>query len=181
VSQPPLREIASIFLRVGNVTFGSGAASTVLLRDELVEERGWLGKHQFALCYALARVTPGTNLFALFTAAGWYLRGWPGAVVATVAASLPASIVAILLTLGYLAIYTSPLGQAAITGAMAAVVGTIISGAWLLIQPDVLSRNWFRTLTLVGGAMILSLGFNIPPLPIVALAALTGFFWQESK
>jgi hypothetical protein len=64
---------------------------------------------------------------------------------------------------------------------MAAVVGTIISGAWLLIQPDVLSRNWFRTLTLVGGAMILSLGFNIPPLPIVALAALTGFFWQESK
>ena len=109
------------------------------------------------------------------------LRGWPGAIVAIVAASLPASIVVILLTLGYLAIYTSRLGQAAIIGAMAAVVGTIISGAWLLIQPDILSRNWFRTVTLVAGSMILSLGFSVPPIPIVGLAALTGFFWRESQ
>ncbi len=181
MSEPGLREIGKVFFRVGNVTFGSGAASTVLLREETVEKRGWLGKHQFALCYALARVTPGTNLFALFSAAGWYMRGWPGAIVAIVAASLPASIVVILLTLGYLGIYTSRLGQAAITGAMAAVVGTIIAGAWQLIQPDVLSRNWFRTLMLVGGSMILSLGFDLPPIPIVGLAALTGFFWQESR
>lgn len=179
--RPSLREIGSIFFRVGNVTFGSGAASTVLLRKEIVENRDWLGKHQFALCYALARVTPGTNLFALFSAAGWYLRGWPGAIVAIVAASLPASIAVILLTLGYLAIYTSRLGQAAIVGAMAAVVGTIIAGAWLLMQPDILSRNWFRTVTLVAGAMILSLGFSVPPIPIVGLAALAGFFWQDSK
>ncbi len=178
---PPLREIGRIFFRTGNVTFGSGAASTVLLREEIVEKRGWLGKDQFALCYALARVTPGTNLFALFSAAGWYLRGWPGAIVAIVAASLPASIVVILLTLGYLAIYTSRLGQAAIIGAMAAVVGTIIAGAWLLIEPDILSRNWFRTVTLVAGSIILSLGFSVPPIPIVGLAALTGFFWQDSK
>jgi chromate transporter len=181
VERPTLREIARVFARIGNVTFGSGAAATVMLRDEIVEERRWLGKHQFALCYALARVTPGTNLFALFTAAGWYLRGWPGAIVATVAASLPASLVVILLTLGYLGIYTTRLGQAAISGAMAAVLGTIVAGAWLLVQPDVLSRNWFRTLALIGGAMVLSLGFNVSPISIVGLAAITGFFWQESK
>jgi chromate transporter len=180
VSEPRLREIGNIFLRVGNVTFGSGAASTVLLREELVEKRGLLGRHQFALCYALARVTPGTNLFALFSAAGWYLRGWPGAFVAIVSASLPASIAVILLTLGYLAIHTSRLGEAAVSGAMAAVVGTIIAGAWQLIQPDVLSRNWFRTLSLVAGSMILSSGFGIPPIPIVGLAALAGFFWRDS-
>jgi chromate transporter len=181
VQKPSLRSIANTFFRVGNVTFGSGAAATVLLRQEIVEERGWLGKHQFALCYALARVTPGTNLFALFSAAAWYLRGWPGAIVAIVASSLPASIVVILLTLAYLAIYTSRLGQAAIIGAMAAVVGTIIAGAWLLIQPDALSRNWLRTLVLVAGAMVLSLGFGVPPIPIVGLAAVVGFLWQESR
>jgi len=180
VDRPSLRQIGNIFFRVGNVTFGSGAASTVLLREEIVENRGWLGKHQFALCYALARVTPGTNLYALFSASGWYLRGWPGAIVALVAASLPASMVVILLTLGYLAIYTSRLGQAAVVGAMAAVVGTIIAGAWQLIQPDVLSRNWFRTLVLVAGSMILSMGFGVSPIPVVGLAALTGFFWQDS-
>ena len=181
MDEPSLREIASIFFRVGNITFGSGAASTVLLREEIVEKRSWLGKHQFALCYALARVTPGTNLFALFSAAAWYVRGWPGAIVAIVAASLPASIVVILLTLGYLAISTNRLGQAAIVGAMAAVVGTIIAGAWLLIQPDILSRNWFRTITLVAGSMILSLGLSVPPIPIVAVAAIIGFFWKDSK
>lgn len=181
MDEPSLREIARIFFRVGNITFGSGAASTVLLREEIVEKRGWLGKHQFALCYALARVTPGTNLFALFSAAAWYVRGWRGAIVAIVAASLPASIVVILLTLGYLAISTNRLGQAAIVGAMAAVVGTIIAGAWLLMQPDILSRNWFRTITLVAGSMILSLGLSVPPIPIVGLAAIIGFFWKDSK
>ncbi|MEP6538986.1 MAG: chromate transporter [Bryobacteraceae bacterium] len=178
--RPALREIGNIFFRVGNATFGSGAAATVQLREQIVEDRGWLGKHQFALCYALARVTPGTNLYALFSAAGWYLRGWPGAIVAILAASLPASMVVVLLTLGYLAIYTNRLGQAAIIGAMAAVVGTIIGGAWQLIEPDILSRNWFRTVVLVAGAMILAMGFDVSPLPIIGLAALAGFFWQES-
>ena len=179
--KPALGELGKIFLRVGNMTFGSGAASTVLLREDIVEQRGWLDKHQFVLCYALARVTPGTNLFALFTAAGWLLRGWRGAIIAIVAASFPASIIVILLTLGYLAIYTSRLGQAAILGAMAAVMGTILSGAWLLVKPDLLSRNWFRTLTLVTGAMVLSLGFSVSPMPIVGLAAVIGFVWQETK
>jgi len=49
-----------------------------------------------------------------------------------------------------------------------------------LIQPDVLSRNWFRTLVLVAGSMILSMGFGVSPIPVVGLAALTGFFWQDS-
>lgn len=180
MSQPSLHDVGKVFLRAGNVAFGSGTGSTVLLRRDLVENRRWLGPHQFALCYALARVTPGTNLFALFSAAGWFLRGWPGAVVAIVASSLPASIAVVLLTLGYLAIHTSRLGQAAITGAMAAVVGTIIAGAWLLIQPDIRGKNWFRSTVLVVGSMMLSMGFNVPPLPIVAAGALIGFLWPET-
>jgi chromate transport protein ChrA len=72
-----------------------------------------------------------------------------------------------------------PWGDAAISGALAAVVGTIVAGAWLLVRPVVLSRNWLRTLVLMGGAIALSLGFGITPIPIVFLAALIGFFWQE--
>jgi chromate transporter len=179
MDRPSLRQIAQIFLRTGNVNFGSGAVATVLLREKICEENRWLNEGQFSLCYALARVTPGTNLYALFSAAAWFLRGWPGAIIALVASSVPASIVVILLTLLYELMHGHPWGDAAISGAVAAVVGTIVAGAWLLVRPVVLSRNWFRTLVLMGGAMALSLGFGITPIPIVFLAAVIGFFWQE--
>ncbi len=179
MDRPSLRQIARIFLRTGNVNFGSGAMATVLLREIVSEQNLWLNESQFGLCYALARVTPGTNLYALFSAAGWFLRGWPGAIIALVASSLPASAVVIALTLLYEVLHGHPWGDAAISGAVAAVVGTIVAGAWLLIRPDVLSRNWLRTLLLMGGAIVLSLGFAVTPIPIVFLSAVVGFFWQE--
>ncbi len=179
MERPSLRQVARIFLRTGNVNFGSGSVATVLLREKVSEENPWMNKSQFSLCYALARVTPGTNLYALFSAAGWFLRGWPGAAVALVASSAPASVVVILLTLVYELMHGHPWGDAAISGAVAAVVGTIVAGAWLLVRPDLLSRNWLRTLVLMGGAIGLALGFSVTPIPIVFLSAIIGFFWQE--
>jgi len=37
-----------------------------------------LQKRIFALCYALSRVTSGTNLLAFETRVGWVVRGWVG-------------------------------------------------------------------------------------------------------
>jgi len=68
---PPasLKQLAWIFLRVGNLTFGGGDPTMAALQSELVAGRRWLDEEQYGLIYGLARITPGTNLLAFSAAA----------------------------------------------------------------------------------------------------------------
>ena len=172
-SRPPIGTLAWIVARTGIGTFGSGNTTSVILAREL-DERGWFGPAQFDLCFTIARAVPGTNLFAYIAAMGWYLRGWPGAVVAVAALSIPASAVVVLLTLAYQTWHTHPLGKAAIEAAMACIVGVMAAGAWWLVKPRARS---LRTAVLVLGALALSP--YLSPVAVMALAAAVGYFWQD--
>ena len=181
MERPSLRGIASVFLRVSSLTFGSGNATSALLRRELVDERGWLGPSQFALSFAIARVTPGTNMLAFVTGAGWYMRGMAGGTAALLASSMPASVVTVLLTILYQAVQSNRIGVAAASAAMAAVVGLIVGGAWLILQPYFDEGHHVRNLLLLLGAMVLFFRFGLTPIPIVFASAAVGFFWPARE
>jgi chromate transporter len=174
--RPSLATIAGLFFRVGNKTFGSGAATVVLLSRE-IEERRWLPRWQLDLFYAVARVVPGTNVLAFIAASAHAVRGWPGAIAAVLALSVPASAIVVLLTLIYERWHEHPVGGAAVGAAMAAIVGIIMGAAWLLAFPRFLPGERLRTAVLVAGAAILSLWLS--PLQVLALGAIAGFFWPE--
>ena len=70
LSAPRLRSLACVFARFGNFTFGGGSATIATLQSEVVEQRRWLEHDPFHLCYAISRLTPGTNLLAFCVAAG---------------------------------------------------------------------------------------------------------------
>ena len=72
--RPTLRAIASTFARYANTTFGGGSATIAVLKEQIVDRRTWLTPAEFHLSYALSRLTPGTNLLAFCTAAGWTAR-----------------------------------------------------------------------------------------------------------
>ena len=75
-SSPSLRALGGVFARYGNLTLGGGSATIAVLQQEIVVKRGWLAQVPFSLSYALSRLTPGTNLLAFCTAAGWIFAGW---------------------------------------------------------------------------------------------------------
>ena len=54
------------------------------LQSELVTRHGWLSREKYGLVYGLARITPGTNILAFCAGTAWELKGWPGAILATV-------------------------------------------------------------------------------------------------
>ena len=59
---PPLGEFVSLSARVVNGTFGGGSTILGVFQRELVERRGWLTAEQYGLCFAVARITPGTSI-----------------------------------------------------------------------------------------------------------------------
>jgi chromate transporter len=167
-------EVTSVFLRISLTTWASGSATLARLRDELVERRRSLGEHEFSLAYAIARVAPGTNVLACCAGLGWRLHGWPGAVAAVFALSLPAAAAIVLLTMAY---QTGVLTRW-IPGAGAAVVGVLLGGALLLLQPYLTRTQWVRSLVIATAAF---LGLQwLSPVYILLGSAAVGYFWRES-
>jgi len=178
MTRPRLRELAALFFRLVNFTFGGGDPTMAALQREVVDRRNWLPPEKYGLAYALARVTPGTNVIAFSAAIAWFIRGWPGAVIAVAAGTIPCTILVVWLTYGYQQLKTSQYAVWAIEGMLAAAVGMMLAAAWTLIRPQMRRKTWLRTGALAGGAAVLSAVFNLPPIEVLALAAAAGFFWQ---
>lgn len=174
---PSLQAIGTIFLRVANMTFGSANVTCALIRREMVEQRPWLTPGKFALTFSIARVAPGTNLLAFCTGIGWQLHGWTGAVVALLACAAPASLITVLITKVFLEAERFPVGMAAVSAAMASVVGIILGGAWLILKPDFIPGSRVRSLLILSAAIVLYRSLGVSPIWIVLLAAVAGFFW----
>jgi len=80
-SAPPDRPFPlAPFLRASTLHVGAAAAAASL-REDLVEH-GSLTSSEFDEAYAIARLTPGTNLLAMYTLLRQRLAGWRGATTA---------------------------------------------------------------------------------------------------
>jgi chromate transporter len=178
--RPALGVIAGIFARYANTTFGGGSATIAVLKEQIVDKRAWLTPSEFHLSYALSRLTPGTNLLAFCTAAGWITRRWLGALGALLASSLPCSILAVVVTIFFEELRTNALFQAALTGALAAAVAIMGSTAWVFAEPHVKAAPW-KAIIVVPCAAALALGAKLSPVKILLLAAAAGLLWPPRR
>jgi chromate transporter len=172
--------VASVFVRIGSLTFGGGNATVAALEQEIVDSRGWLERSRFHLAFALSRITPGTNVLATCTGIGWCLRKWRGAVAALLGASVPCSAIAIFITGVYIAWNRNPIAIAAFRGAAAAAVGLIVASCWLLLRPFIGAVSWLRIVVLVGGSAVLA-SLSMPPVRVLGLAIIVGFIWKKEE
>ena len=178
MTRPRLKDVAWLFFRVGNTTFGGGNPTIAVLQREFFE-RHWLSQEKFAIAFGLGRVTPGTNLLAFCAAAGWYLLGLAGAITAVMVITIPSSILVIWLTGVYDAGVKHPLGLSIISAIIAAAVGTMMGAAVLLVRSVFSKTNWLRPLVIATGAFVLARVFALSPIVIIGVAAVVGFFWVE--
>jgi chromate transporter len=179
-AKPTLRQLAGIFFRIGNTTFGGGIPTIAALQRELVSQRQWLSPEDYGLAFALARITPGTNVIAFCAAAGARILGFSGALAGALAETGPSAILAILITQGYESWRSHPLVMAAIGGTIAAVAGMMWASVWSLIQPFSKGmRGALRATVFTGGAFLAIWRLGVSPLPIIGVAAVLGFLWKE--
>src|SRR5215471_10015950 len=105
---------------------GAGAPRLPSFTVRLSTKRQWVSEEQFALSFDLGRLTPGTNLLAFCTGIGWLLRRGYGAAVALLAASIPCTVIVIVVTALFSRWQESLYAQAAIKGAVAAAVAITV-------------------------------------------------------
>jgi chromate transporter len=178
VVQLTLYRLVILYARLAAITFGGGNPTMAAMHTEMVVARRWLTPEQYAVSYALARITPGTNMLAFCAGTAWELLGWPGAIAGVLAASVPSALVVLLLTEGYDAVHSNGMAMAAVAGTLAAATGMMGTAAWELLAPYLDRKRWLHAIVFAGSSLVLSLVFDMPPVEVLGLAALAGIFWR---
>lgn len=115
VSHVPAWALLWSFAKISAQSWGGGTATIFIMNRELVR-RGWINSAQFALDFGLSRLVPGINLLAVAVILGYRLNGLVGSLCALGGLMLPASLVTILLTIGFAELTGNPIGAAVIRG-----------------------------------------------------------------
>jgi chromate transport protein ChrA len=133
-----------------------------------------LEAHDVDAAYAVSRVTPGTNLLALYAVLGHRLGGWPLAVqVVTVGVLLPALVVVLI---AYF--YTEYHAVAAVfmTGARAGGVAVLLGGAVRLLKPQLID-NAATAAVFAAAAFFAAWFLSVSPFVVLLLAGASGALW----
>ena len=84
------------FLKIGLFSFGGGYASVAMIREQVVEEMGWLGREEFSNLVTISQLTPGPIAVNSATFVGTKVGGLLGAAAATLGCILPSCLMLIL-------------------------------------------------------------------------------------
>jgi len=95
-SLPRLRDVATLFLKLGVISFGGPAAHIALMRQEVVRRRNWISAEQFLDLLGASNLIPGPTATELAIYLGYLRGGWRGLVLVGSLFVLPA----MLMTLG---------------------------------------------------------------------------------
>ena len=125
------------FVRASSFHIGAAAAAASLRKD-LVKDHG-VDPREIDAAYAVSRITPGTNLLALYALLGHRLGGWPFGVEGRARWSF----VPALLVLVVAIVYTeseSPFLAALMAGARAGGIAVFLGAAIRLLRPQLDGR-----------------------------------------
>ena len=86
-------ELFVVFFKIGLFTFGGGLAMISIVEDQCVNKHKWLTNKEMDELVIVAESTPGPIAINCATYTGYKTRGLLGAIVATLAISLPSFLI----------------------------------------------------------------------------------------
>ncbi len=121
-------------LKIGCFAFGGGYAIIALLENEFISERKWIDHDEFMDVVAIAESTPGPIAINVATYIGYKLKGFLGAVIATVGMCLPSFVIMYFVSIFYDRFMEIALVSAAFKGVQICVVYLIASAAFKMLK-----------------------------------------------
>lgn len=170
-SLPILLQLVTLFLRVGAVTFGGGFVMIPLIEQEVVNNAHWLTHQEFVDGMALGQITPGPVIISA-TFIGYYVYGFFGALVATIAVFLPPFVLTVVFGHSLQKMKKNTQVKAFLDGVAPAVAGLMVTA---LIKVGQLSVHSWGTVLLALLAGISLLRWRLSPVTAIAGCVVLGY------
>lgn len=167
-----------LFFIIGTVSFGGGYAMLPVIERE-VTNKGWITTTDFTDAVALAGMTPGSIATNSATIVGYKVAGLPGAIISSIAMSLPSLFLILVIALFFYKLHTNKLVKSAFYGLRPIVTSLIIYAAIkFAISNGVISTtiSWdMIILLLIFGVSLTSLlYFRVHPIVVILCAGVVG-------
>ena len=181
-----LLEIFLSMLKIGCVAFGGGYTIIALLENEFISKRKWIDQDEFLDAAAIAESTPGPIAINAATYIGYKLKGFTGAVIATVAMCLPSFVIMYLVSLFYEQFMEIALVAAAFKGIQICVVYLIASAGLKMLKKMKKTPVNIAVFSVTGAGMILLTLFDVRVSSVwfifaAGLLGLAVFFLRKNK
>jgi len=138
-----LKEIASVFLKLGLIGFGGPAVHIALMEEEIVRKRKWISAEHFLDLVGATNLIPGPNSTEMTMHCGHERAGWKGLLVAGICFIIPAVIITAIFAWAYQQYGKLPQVEPFIYGIKPAIISVIVA---LMIS---LGKKAFKTIELV--------------------------------
>lgn len=166
------------FFKVGIVTIGGGIVMIPLLQEKICDQYKWLSQEEMLDCIALSQGLPGVVAINMATYVGYFKKGIPGAIMATLGVILPSFIIIIMVVLFLEEVGTNPYIGGALEGIKAASTGLIAYAGWKMGQAVL--RNPFQwAVAIIAFVAIIVLG--ISAVWVIAAGIVAGGIYRVSK
>jgi chromate transporter len=135
-----LRELTTLFLRLGTTAFGGPAAHIALMQSEVVDRRSWLSQQEFLDLVGATNLIPGPNSTEMAIHIGYQRAGFPGILVAGTSFILPAALLTLGVAWAYVRFGTLPETASFFYGAKPAIIAIVAQALFRLARTAVRSR-----------------------------------------
>lgn len=169
-------EYFKTFFRIGLFTLGGGYAMIPIIESEVVDKHHWIEKKDFIDIVAISQSCPGALAINMSAFIGYRLKGVPGAIVTSLATSLPSFIVILLIAMFFHQFKDNPVVAAIFRGIRPAVVALIAVPTFKLAKDACITLNncW---IPIICALSIYILG--ISPIIIILLSGVCGYVYGK--
>ncbi len=122
----PLREIASVFLKLGCISFGGPLVHIALMEKEVVTRRRWMTPEHFLDLIGATNLIPGPNSTEMTMHIGHERAGFKGLIVAGLCFILPAVAITAVFAWAYQKYGTLPEVQPFIYGIKPSIIAVVL-------------------------------------------------------
>jgi chromate transporter len=149
-----LKELATVFTKLGAIAFGGPAAHIAMMDDEVVQKRRWMSHAKLLDLLGVTNLIPGPNSTELAIHIGYEYGGWRGLLVAGSCFILPAMIIVWILAVIYVRYQTVPQVEWLLYGIKPVVIAIVVQALWKLGKKAIKD-----TPTLIAGMAVIAAFF----------------------
>ena len=160
----PLREVVTVFLRLGVVAFGGPAAHIAMMREELVRRRRWVTDERFLDLLGITNLIPGPNSTEMAIHLGYVRAGAWGLIAGGACFIVPAMLIVMALAWAYVRYGALPVTAAMLWGVKPVIIVIVVQAMWALGR------------TAIRGPIALALGLAIAALALTGVHELALLF-----
>jgi len=135
-----LREIATLFLRLGTTAMGGPAAHIAMMDDEVVRRRQWLSREQFLDMLGATNLIPGPNSTEMAIHIGHQQAGFAGLIVAGACFIVPAALIVLAIAWAYVRFGAMPAAHGLLYGVKPVIIAVVLQALWGLGKAAIRSR-----------------------------------------